>query len=134
PTVKFKGKDATKGRGKVKPSYEEQDEEEEEEPEDDDSEEEESDEEDEEDEEEEDEEDLDALAKAADNSKAKNSEAAQQRIHELAKEHDIDEEEYASWTDVVEAIKEALEGGEDEVVPPEKGDIMYFKPPKAKKA
>lgn len=139
---KSKGKSQPVKRKQAKPSYEEEAEEEEEESEEEEDEESEEAEEEEEGEED-DYEDLDALAKSADRDDRK----AQLALVKIAKGYDIDEEDYPSWSEVVDAIKEARktvsdeeeeeEGEEEEEteeVSFEKGDIVFYKPKGKRKA
>lgn len=90
--------------------------------------------------------DLDELAEAADDG----DEDAQRTIVEEAEKEEIDSEdpEFEDWSDVVAAILESKEGGskdkddkdddgdeeeEEEEVDPEVGDLLNFKPPRARK-
>jgi len=79
--------------------------------------------------------DLVALARRADKKYA----GAQAKLTELARSAGLNEEDYETWKDVAEAIssaggeeEEAEDEGDDEPAP-EKGEVYFYKPPKAKK-
>lgn len=83
------------------------------------------------------EEDLTALAEAADNG----DDEAQAKLEKLAEAQGIDATEIATWAEVAAMLEDGSEGGSDAEpeeegeaqAPPEKGEVWYYKPPKARK-
>ena len=69
-------------------------------------------------------------------------EESMEKLTERAAEAELDPDEYASWKELAEALVELRSSGgdeeeeeeEEEEATPEKGEIYFYKPPKAKKA
>lgn len=90
------------------------------------------------------EEDIATLGELADGGEDEENEEAQRRLTELAETAgiDVEDEAYDSWTAVANALAEAGgdedesgdDEGEDEEWTPEKGEVCFYKPPKARKA